>query len=144
VKPLDRFARWIATPGWVFSLPGLVLLVLLGLPLFAISWKSIGANFFTDVFAPTALAALRLSLLTSSLSALLAVAAGKPLAYSLVRWKFHGKTDGNPSRPVAKPGSGAGPFGNAGICIGSIVERAWKIGKQSAIMSEFRIQHYAN
>jgi ABC-type sulfate transport system permease component len=92
MKPQDRFTRWILTPGWVFILPSLVLLVILGLPIFAIFWKSIGVNFFTDAFAPTALAALRLSLMTSSLSTLLAVAAGMPLAYILARWKFHGKT----------------------------------------------------
>jgi molybdate transport system permease protein len=69
------------------------LLVLLGLPIFAIFWKSIGVNFFPYAFAPSALAALRLSLLTiSSLSTLLAVAAGMPLAFILARWKFHGKT----------------------------------------------------
>jgi molybdate transport system permease protein len=92
VKPQDRFTRWILTPGWVFILPSLVLLILLGLPIFAIFWKSFGVNFFTDAFAPTALAALRLSLMTSSLSTLLAVAAGMPLVYILAKWKFHGKT----------------------------------------------------
>jgi molybdate transport system permease protein len=122
MKPHDRFTRWISTPGWVFILPSLVLLVLFGLPIFAIFWKSIGVNFFTDAFAPTALAALRLSLLTSSLSTLLAVAAGMPLAYILARWKFHGKTalELLVDLPVVLPPSVAGlalliAFGRQGV-----------------------------
>jgi molybdate transport system permease protein len=78
--------------SWVFILPSLILLVLFGLPIFAVFWKSIGLNFFTYALAPTAISALRLSLLTSSLSTLLAMAAGIPLAYLLARWKFNGKT----------------------------------------------------
>jgi molybdate transport system permease protein len=62
------------------------------LPIFAVFWKSIGDGFFTYALAPTALSALRLSLLTSSLSTLLAISAGMPLAYILARWKFRGKT----------------------------------------------------
>jgi len=122
VKPQDRFTRWISTPGWVFILPSLVLIILLGLPIFAIFWKSIGVNFFTDAFAPTALAALRLSLLTSSLSTLLAVAAGMPLAYILARWKFHGRTvlELLVDLPVVLPPSVAGlalliAFGREGV-----------------------------
>lgn len=77
---------------WLFILPSLVLLLLLGLPIFAVFWKSVGGNFLTYALAPTALSALRLSLLTSSLSTLLAVAAGMPLAHILARWRFRGKT----------------------------------------------------
>ena len=122
MKPLNRFTRWISTPGWVFILPSLVLLVLLGLPIFAIFWKSIDANFFTYAFAPTALSALRLSLLTSSLSTLLAVAAGMPLAYILAHWKFNGKTalELLVDLPVVLPPSVAGlalliAFGRQGV-----------------------------
>lgn len=77
---------------WIFILPSLVLLLLLGLPIFAVFWKSIGEDFFSYALAPTAISALRLSLLTSSLSTLLAIAAGMPLAFILARWKFFGKT----------------------------------------------------
>ena len=77
---------------WLFILPSLVMLLLLGLPIFAIFWKTIGGNFITYAFAPSALSALRLSLLTSSLSTLLVIATGMPLAYILARWIFHGKT----------------------------------------------------
>jgi molybdate transport system permease protein len=84
-SPEARRARW------VFILPGSVLVLLLGLPVFAVFWRALGGDFFTYAFAPTALAALRLSLLTSSLSTLLAIGAGLPLAYILASWKFRGK-----------------------------------------------------
>ncbi len=122
MSTLNRFTRWLSTPGWVFILPSLVLLVLLGLPIFAVFWKSIDVHFFTYAFAPTALAALQLSLLTSSLSTLLAVAAGMPLAYILARWKFHGKTalELLVDLPVVLPPSVAGlalliAFGRQGV-----------------------------
>jgi molybdate transport system permease protein len=109
-------------PDWVFILPSLVLLVLLGLPIFAIFWKSVGGDFFTYTFAPTALSALRLSLLTSSLSTLLAVATGMPLAYILARWTFRGKTalELLVDLPVVLPPSVAGlalliAFGRQGV-----------------------------
>jgi molybdate transport system permease protein len=125
VNLLNRFGRWLSTdrrPSWVFILPSLVLLVLLGLPIFAVFWKSIGANFFSYALAPTALSALRLSLLTSSLSTLLAIAAGMPLAYILAHWKFHGKTalELLVDLPVVLPPSVAGlallmAFGRQGV-----------------------------
>lgn len=122
---LNRFTRWITgdgKPGWVFILPSLVLLALLGLPIIAVFWKSINKNFFTYALAPNALSALRLSLLTSSLSTLLVVAAGLPLAYILARWKFHGKTalELLVDLPVVLPPSVAGlalliAFGRQGV-----------------------------
>jgi molybdate transport system permease protein len=122
---LNRFTRWISRDGrsgWVFVLPSLILLVLLGLPIFAVFWKSIGVNFFTYALAPTALSALRLSLLTSTLATLLTVAAGMPLAYILARWKFHGKTalELLVDLPVVLPPSVAGlalliAFGREGV-----------------------------
>jgi molybdate transport system permease protein len=77
---------------WLFILPSLVMILLLGLPIFAVFWKSIGGNFLTYALAPSALSALHLSLLTSSLSTLLVIATGMPLAYILARWAFRGKT----------------------------------------------------
>jgi len=121
----NRLTRWISSDGrsgWVFILPSLVLLALFGLPLFAVFWKSIDENFFTYALAPTALLALRLSLLTSSLSTLLAVASGMPLAYILARWKFQGKTalELLIDLPVVLPPSVAGlalliAFGRQGV-----------------------------
>ena len=122
---MNRLGHWLSTDrksGWVFILPSLVLLVLLGLPIFAVFWKSLNSNFFTFALAPTALSALRLSLLTSSLSTLLAIAAGMPLAYILARWKFHGKTalELLVDLPVVLPPSVAGlalliAFGRQGV-----------------------------
>ena len=77
---------------WLFILPSLVMLFLLGLPVISVFWKSVGGNFFTYALAPDTLSALRLSLLTSTLSTLLVIATGMPLAYILARWEFRGKT----------------------------------------------------
>ncbi len=100
----------------------MILLALFGLPIFAIFWKSIGANFFSYALAPTALSALRLSLLTSTLSTLITVAIGMPLAFILARWKFHGKTalEVLVDLPVVLPPSVAGlalliAFGRQGV-----------------------------
>jgi len=79
-------------PGWIFILPSLVLLGLLGLPLLALAWRAIGKDFFGDVLSPTAISALKLSLLTSTASVLVSIATGTPLAYILARWNFNGKT----------------------------------------------------
>jgi molybdate transport system permease protein len=125
MSTLTRFTRWISAnrnPGWVFILPSLALLVLLGLPIFAVFWKSIDPNFFTYALTPTAISALRLSLLTSSLSTLLAISAGMPLAYILARWKFRGKTalELLVDLPIVLPPSVAGlalliAFGRQGV-----------------------------
>jgi len=92
---LQRFLRQLSIErnlGWVFILPSLALVGLLGLPLVALLWRAIGKDFLDNVLSPTALSALKLSLLTSTVSVLIALAAGTPLAYILARWKFHGKT----------------------------------------------------
>lgn len=108
--------------GWVFVLPGLVLVLLLGLPIIAIFWRAAGGEFLGHVLAPTAIAALRLSLITSSLSTLLAVATGLPLAYILASWKFRGKTalEVLVDLPIVLPPSVAGlalliAFGRQGV-----------------------------
>ena len=90
-----RFFRRAASDGksaWVFVLPSLFLLALLGIPILALAVKAIGPNFLDFALSSTALSALRLSLVTSTLSTVLSTAAGIPLAYVLARWKFSGKT----------------------------------------------------
>ena len=67
-------------------------MALIGLPLFALVWRSIGKDFFTYVLSENALSALKLSLLTSSISVGLALLTGTPLAYLLAHWKFPGRT----------------------------------------------------
>lgn len=76
---------------WLFILPSLVMLLLLGLPIISIFGKSLGDGFFSYIIAPSAVSALRLSLLTSSLSTMVVIATGMPLAYILARWKFRGR-----------------------------------------------------
>ncbi len=78
--------------GWIFLLPSLIIIGLLGLPLVALVWRAIGPNFFSDILSPTALSALKLSLVTSFTSAIIAMIGGTPLGYILARWKFRGKT----------------------------------------------------
>jgi molybdate transport system permease protein len=78
-------------PGWIFILPSLGLIGLLGLPLLALVWKAVGTGFFTNALSPTALSALKLSLLTSTTSVLLVILTGTPLAFILARWKFKGR-----------------------------------------------------
>lgn len=118
---LDRLENG-KTPGWVFILPSLVLILLLGLPLVAIAWRAAGKDFLVYAFSPNALAALRLSLITSSLSVLLILAAGTPLAYILARWKFPGRTalELLVDLPIVLPPSVAGlalliAFGRQGV-----------------------------
>lgn len=110
------------SPSWVFIIPSLVLIVLIGLPLIALVWRSIGNDFFTYVFSANAFSALKLSLLTSSISVALALLTGTPLAYLLAHWKFPGRTlvDLLVDVPVVLPPSVAGiallmAFGRVGI-----------------------------
>jgi molybdate transport system permease protein len=65
--------------------------MLLGLPLVALVLRAIGKDFFNYAHSPMVLTALKLSLLTSTTTVLVAIATGTPLAYILARWKFRGK-----------------------------------------------------
>jgi molybdate transport system permease protein len=77
---------------WLFILPSLLLLALLALPILALLWRAGADGMFLFITQPGAIAALRLSLLTSSLSVLIAILTGTPLAFVLARRKFSGKT----------------------------------------------------
>jgi molybdate transport system permease protein len=108
--------------AWLFILPSLALVALLGLPLLALLWRAAGKDFLTYAFAPNALAALKLSLVTSVACVLLALATGTPLAYILARWNFRGKTAFEllVDLPVILPPSVAGlalliAFGRQGV-----------------------------
>jgi len=108
--------------AWLFILPSLALVALLGLPLLALLWRAAGRDFLAYAFAPNALSALELSLVTSTVSVLLALAAGTPLAYILARWNFRGKTAFEllVDLPVILPPSVAGlalllAFGRQGV-----------------------------
>ncbi len=76
---------------WLFLIPGSGLLCLLALPLIALLWRTALTDFMASVAAPSAFDALRVSLVTSTLSTLLAIITGTPLAYALARWPFRGR-----------------------------------------------------
>src|SRR5512143_2954879 len=76
------------TRGWIFILPGLLLVALLGLPLLALIARATGPQFFEYALSASAQAALRLSLFTSLLTVAITVLLGTPLAYILARWSF--------------------------------------------------------
>lgn len=77
---------------WLFVLPSLLLLALLGLPVLALLWRAGTEGMLSLIAQPSALSALRLSLLTSTLSMVISIATGTPLAFVLARRKFTGKT----------------------------------------------------
>jgi molybdate transport system permease protein len=77
---------------WLFILPSLLLLALLALPVLALLWRAGADGLFLFITQPSAVSALRLSLLTSTFSVLVAIATGTPLAFVLARRKFSGKT----------------------------------------------------
>ena len=77
---------------WLFVLPSLLLLALLALPVLALLWRAGSNGLFMFISQPSAIAALRLSLLTSTLSVVIAIVTGTPLAFVLARRKFSGKT----------------------------------------------------
>lgn len=77
---------------WLFILPGTVLLALFSLPLVALVSRSFNSDFLNYAFSDQALQALRLSLVTSSFTTLIAGVLGTPLAYMLARWKFRYKS----------------------------------------------------
>lgn len=76
---------------WLFVVPGVLLAGFLGLPLLALLLRAVGQDFWTYALSDSALAALKLSLATSSLSVGISLLAGTPLAYLLARWEFRGK-----------------------------------------------------
>lgn len=62
------------------------------LPLFAVFVRSINPEFFTYAFSKQALDALKLSLVTSTITTVCAILFGTPLAYVLANWKLKYKS----------------------------------------------------
>lgn len=77
---------------WIFIIPSIVLLALFILPLFALLVRSINKDFFNYAVSEQAYKALRLSLVTSTITTGGAVIFGTPLAYMLARWRFRFKS----------------------------------------------------
>lgn len=112
---------------WLFAIPGCILIALLALPLLALVWRALAADFIGYALAPTALAALRLSLVTSAVSVLIVFITGTPLAYALARWKFKGRAwlELLIDLPIILPPSVAGiallvAFGRQGVFGGAL------------------------
>lgn len=78
--------------NWVFILPSAILLALFALPLFALFVRSINEGFFGYAFSEQAFKALRLSLVTSTVTTVATILFGTPLAYMLARWNFRWKS----------------------------------------------------
>ncbi len=62
--------------------------MLFGLPLLALITRAMTGDLLTYALSPSALAALRLSLVTSLITVTITILFGTPLAYMLARWKF--------------------------------------------------------
>lgn len=77
---------------WIFIIPSVFLLALFLLPLLALFIRSINQDFFTHAFSEQAFKALRLSLVTSTITTVSAILFGTPLAYLLARWRFKFKS----------------------------------------------------
>lgn len=77
---------------WIFIIPSAILLAVFALPLIALVLRSINSEFFNNAFSEQAFKALRLSLVTSSITTIIAGLFGTPLAYILARWKFKHKS----------------------------------------------------
>jgi molybdate transport system permease protein len=77
---------------WIFIIPSATLLALFAIPLFALVLRSINSDFLDNAFSEQALKALKLSLVTSSITTIIAAVLGTPLAYMLARWKFKYKS----------------------------------------------------
>ena len=78
--------------SWIFIIPGTILLALFVLPLAALLVRSVSEKFFDYVLSEQAFNALRLSLLTSTITTISALIFGTPLAYMLANWKFRFKS----------------------------------------------------
>jgi len=79
------------TSDWFFVLPSLLLVALLGLPVAALLWRGGLGGMLQFAGEPSAIAALRLSLWTSTVSVILTLLTGTPLAFVLARGEFRGK-----------------------------------------------------
>ncbi len=92
-RPLaTRIVTQSSQSSWIFISPGLLLVTLLGLPLLALIIRAVDSNFFVNALSETALAALKLSLVTSLISLFISILIGTPLAYILARWDFPGRS----------------------------------------------------
>ena len=112
---------------WLLILPGLLLVLILGLPVLALLLSGVQASLPALLRDPQAAAALRLSLLTSASSTAAAILTGTPLAFALARWPLRGRgwMELIVDLPIVLPPSVAGlalllAFGRRGLLGGSL------------------------
>jgi molybdate transport system permease protein len=94
MKKFQKLLRQLLDGGnsrWIFVVPSVILVALFALPLAALVLRSINPDFFTNALSGQSLKALSLSLVTSSITMVIAAVFGTPLAYLLARWKFRYK-----------------------------------------------------
>ena len=77
---------------WIFIIPSAILFAMFALPFVALFVRSANQEFFSYAFSEQALEALRLSLVTSTITLTVTVLFGTPFAYLLARWKFRLKS----------------------------------------------------
>lgn len=77
---------------WLFMLPSAILLALFALPMFALFFRSMDEGFFAYAFSEESAKALRLSLMTSTVTTIVTILFGTPFAFMLARWKFRMKS----------------------------------------------------
>lgn len=81
----------LLSSSWLLILPGLALIVLLAVPVVALLVESLSPEFFARLSQQEAVSALKLSLMTSLITTLVAIVTGTPLAFALARWRFRGR-----------------------------------------------------
>lgn len=86
----DRYA-WREWRFWLLALPGILLGLVLVIPLLVLIGRGLTQEVAAYWANPTFLAAVRLSMLTSTLSTAIAFLTGTPLAYVLGTVNFRGK-----------------------------------------------------
>lgn len=84
--------RILERHSWILILPSVFIIALFGLPIIGLLARTVGSDFMASALSPSALTALRLSLVTSLWSVGVTILFGTPLAYTLARWKFKFKS----------------------------------------------------
>ena len=95
MSKLKHFTKQIINDGhlvWVFIIPSAILLALFALPLLALFVRSIDSDFLTYALSEQVFKALRLSLVTSTITTFVTILFGTPFAFLLARWKFRLKS----------------------------------------------------
>ena len=84
-RTLNRRLRDETLARWLLLIPSALLFALFAIPLAAIVLRALGSDFLPNALSLQAFRALSLSLVTSSITTLIALVLGTPLAYMLAR-----------------------------------------------------------